>query len=358
MLEVVLVINPGSTSTKAALFADGQVLAEQKIDHSSTELSEFPGVILQKDFRRQAIQTFISTKVEQPFIMKAVVGRGGLLKPIPGGTYVVNQDMLNDLETEKYNTHASNLGAILAADFAKQYGVAAYIVDPVVTDELQPVARISGLNGIERRSVGHILNQKAVARTVLAKHGKKYEESQVVVAHLGGGVSIGAHKLGRIIDLSNGLDGEGPYTPERTGSLPLVSFAEKVVQEKLTLPEIKRMLAGIGGLKSYLNEIDIRAIEQRIAAGEENVKIYLDGMCYQINKEIAAMAAVLNGQVDLIILTGGISYSTYIVEAIKQGIGWIAPVEVLAGEMEMDALYQGVVRVLSGTEQAKEYKSV
>ncbi|MDR0922501.1 MAG: butyrate kinase [Lactobacillales bacterium] len=358
MRDTILAINPGSTSTKVSLFSNGNLMSEETIRHSREELAQFPQVMDQKNFRKALIQEFLDEQGMRAEDFVAVAGRGGLLKPIPGGTYLVDEAMLEDLRSEKYGTHASNLGAILAAEFAKEFHVKPYIVDPVVVDEFHPVARISGLKGIVRRATAHVLNQKAVARAVLEFHGRTYKNSHVIVAHLGGGISIGAHKNGKIIDANNGLDGEGPYTPERTGGLPVMAFAEKILKEKLTMPEIKQLLAGNGGLKSYMNETDVRVITAQMAHGNREAKYYLDGMCYQIQKEIGEMAAVLEGKVDFIILTGGMSFSDYVVEKIKERVSWIAPVEVLAGEMEMKALYEGVSRVLNHEESAKCYAEI
>lgn len=351
----VLVINPGSTTTKVAIYKEDALFAEETIDHSVEELATFSGIIPQKDFRKRTIEAFIiASGYTGDF--DAIVGRGGLLKPIPGGTFEVDEAMLRDLTEERYNTHASNLGAILAQEFADDYGVKAYIVDPVVVDELQPVARISGLKGIERRSVGHVLNQKATARFVLSQQQKEYQDSHVIVAHLGGGISIGAHRQGKIVDMVNGLDGEGPYTPERTGGLPLVSFAEKIVSEQLTMPQIKQLLAGKGGLNSYLHEIDLRKIETEMLSGNQQAAYYWEGMCYQIQKAIGEMAAVLEGRVDVIVLTGGMAHSERLTKRVASHVSWIAPVEVVPGAMEMQALYEGVKRVLTGEEQAQRYE--
>lgn len=265
--------------------------------------------------------------------------------------------MLKHLESEEYGSHASNLGGILAHEIGVPYDIPAYIVDPVVVDELDPLARISGLKGIDRRSVGHALNQKAVARQVLEEAGLKYEESNVIVAHLGGGISIAAHQKGRMIEMINGLDGEGPFSPERTGELPLADFTKQVLDENLNLTEAKKLIAGNGGLKSYLGETDIRVIESYIEKGDQEAKLYLDAMCYQIAKYIGAVAPILRGTVDYIILTGGISHSTYITNQINQYVEFLAEVKVVPGEIEMEALYKGVKRVLEGTEQPKEYSS-
>lgn len=356
MKNTVLVINPGSTSTKVACFAEHQLLAEETIRHTTQEISSFKSIFDQLDFRKNLIVDFIEKNHIKPEDLIAAVGRGGLLKPIPGGTYSVDDEMIEDLKSEKYSTHASNLGAVLANEFAELYGIPAYIVDPVVVDEFDPIARISGLEGIERRSVGHALNQKAAGRKVLADNGYAYEESNIIVAHLGGGISIGAHQKGRMIDVVNGLDGEGPYSPERTGGLPLIEFARVIQSKGLSIAEAKALIAGNGGIKSYLNETDLRIIDKKIAAGDQKAQYYIDGMCYQIAKSIGEMATVLAGRVDFIVLTGGVSYSAYIVDQIKANIEWIAPVEVLPGEMEMKALYEGVVRVFENREPARNYK--
>ncbi|MCC5894702.1 MAG: butyrate kinase [Alkalibacterium sp.] len=354
MKDLILAINPGSTSTKVSLYNQEEV-ATQTIRHTTHEIGQYNGVVDQKEFRKQVILKFLKEEGYTPDQLRAVVGRGGLLKPIPGGTYLVNESMLRDLKEEKYNTHASNLGAILAHEIAVLADVDAYIVDPVVVDELIDLARVSGLKGIERRSVVHALNQKAVARKVLEEKGKAYTESNVIVAHLGGGASIAAHENGKMIDVVNGLDGEGPFTPERTGGLPLFDFAKMIINEKLDMTEIKRRLAGKGGVNSYVNEIDLRRVIERINQGDSEAELVLEAMTYQIAKAIGEMATVLKGKVDLIILTGGATYGQFVVDHIKERVSWIAPVEVKPGEMEMDALFEGVTRVLDGEEEAKHY---
>lgn len=357
MKQVILVINPGSTSTKVALFNQETLLVDETIRHTAEELAQFDKIVDQKEFRRQHIMHFLEENNYSIKDLIAVVGRGGLLKPIPGGTYLVNEAMLDDLIQERYNTHASNLGAILAYDVAQLAGVKAYIVDPVVVEEMTSIAKLSGLKGMNRRSVSHALNQKAVARMCLQKENKEYIKSNVIVAHLGGGISVGAHRQGRMIDVVNGLDGEGPYSPERTGALPLHDFAKKIIDESLKLKEVKKILAGRGGIYSYLNEIDLRQVLLRIEDGDQEAKLYLDGMCYQVAKAIGEMATVLKGQVELIILTGGGTYSDYIVTQIKEAVEWIAPVETVPGEMEMEALNAGVLRVLEGVEEVKSYST-
>lgn len=356
-MDSILVINPGSTSTKLAIFSNHELIAEETIRHSVDEIAQFENVISQTEFRTNLISEFIKKhEVEQHLV--AVVGRGGLLKPIPGGTYLVNEALLSDLLAEKYNTHASNLGAILANEFSKEYNIPAYIVDPVVVDEMEPIAKVSGLKGIDRRSVTHALNQKAVARVAAEEMGKEYNESSFIVAHLGGGISVGAHKNGKMIDAVNGLDGEGPFSPERSGELPLIEFANLIIKEELTLAGIKKLIAGNSGLKSYLGETDLREVEKRINEGDTEAAFYEEAMSYQVAKSIAEMSVVLKGKIDGIVLTGGAIYSESVRNQIISRVEWIAPVKAFPGEMEMQALYEGAWRVLSGKEEAKDYALV
>ena len=356
MKNNILVINPGSTSTKIAVYStetnDGIL---ETIRHNSNELEHYDQLIDQLQYRKQMIEGFLASNNIEGSSLQAVVGRGGFLRPIEAGTYEVNEKMLDDLRNERFGTHASNLGALLSNEFAKEQNVKAFIVDPVVVDELDDIARLSGLKGIERRSIGHPLNQKMVARKVTKSKNMKYEESRLIVVHLGGGISVGAHKNGRIVDMANGLDGEGSYSPERSGSLPLINFAEKIINEKLEITEIKKLVAGKGGLYSYLQDKDIVAIEERINNDDQEAKLYLDGMCYQVAKSIGEQATVLKGQVDFIILTGGISYSEYVTGKITEATDWIADIKIVPGEMEMEGLFEGAKRVLDDVESAKIY---
>lgn len=357
MSQFILAVNPGSTSTKVSLFSLQGEETTRIIRHETDELKSFKGIMSQRLFRKEHILSFLKEKEVVLNDLQAVVGRGGLLKPISGGTYYVDKEMLDDLKAERYGSHASNLGAVLAHEIAEKAGVDAYIVDPVVVDEFEEVARVSGLKGIDRRSVVHALNQKAVARTALKKIGKDYSDCSLIVAHMGGGSSIAAHRQGKMIDVVNGLDGEGPFTPERTGGLPLHDFAEMILKNNWTLAEVKKKLAGQGGMWSYLKETDLRRILEQIEAGDSESELLLDAMTYQIAKAIGEMATVLEGEVDMIILTGGAAYSSAIVALISKRVGWIAPVVVHAGEMEMKALFEGVLRVMNGSEQVKQYRS-
>ena len=357
MKRNILVINPGSTSTKISVFdyCTDEEIYKDTIYYSSYDLGKYSTIIKQKYFRKKDILNFLNKHNVNLDSLIAVVGRGGMLKPIPSGTYIINDAMIDDLQSCKYGSHASNLGGILAKEIASTHGIDAFIVDPVVVDEMDDIARISGFKGINRRSVIHALNQKTVARKVLKSHSLTYENSKIIVAHMGGGISIGVHKHGRIIDLTNAFDGEGPMSPERTGYIPLIQFYDYISNNKLSHNEIKKMVAGNGGLVSYLNTNNIESIEHNIKNGDLYSKKILDALCYQISKSIGELATVLRGDVDMIILTGGISHSNYITKYIEKQIGWISTVNVFPGELEMMGLYEGVKRVLEGIENIKTY---
>lgn len=351
----ILAINPGSTSTKIAVFERENLVFEEKIAHSSEELSKFDSIVAQYPFRKKLILDVIKSRGYNLSNLKAVVGRGGLLKPLEGGTYAVNQRMLEDLKNGVYGEHASNLGGILAHEIGLELGIPAFIVDPVVVDELEPVARVTGIPEIRRRSVFHALNQKAVARRLARNMGKRYDELNLIVAHLGGGITVGAHKRGRVVEVNNGLDGEGPFSPERAGRLPVMDFAKLVLTKNLTINEIKKMLAGKGGLVAYFGTNDAREIKKMIQEGNEEAKLVYEAMAYQVAREIGACAAVLCGKVDAVILTGGLAHDEMLVEWIKERVSFIAPVYVFPGEDELKALAEGALRVLSGEERPKEY---
>ena len=277
------------------------------------------------------------------------------MKPIEGGTYQVNDRMLEDLRAGLLGEHASNLGGILAFEISKAIGKKSFIVDPVVVDEMQDLARISGLKGIERKSIFHALNQKAVARKYAKSIDRKYEELNLIVAHLGGGVSVGSHEKGRVVDVPNALDGEGPFSPERAGSLPVGDIVNICFSGKYTKEEVKKMLKGNGGIVSYLNTNDAREVEERIDKGDEDARLIYYAMAYQVAKEIGASAAVLKGKVDGIIITGGIAYDKKFTSWIEERVSFIAPVIVYPGEDELTALAEGGLRVLRGEEEAKIY---
>lgn len=351
-----LIINPGSTSTKIAVFDDENMTFEETLRHSTEEICKFDKIYDQYEFRKNIILDSLSKHNISIDTLDGVVGRGGLLKPIEGGTYEVNDTMLEDLKTGYLGEHASNLGGIIAYEIGKEVGKRAFIVDPVVVDELQDVARISGLKEIERKSIFHALNQKAVARKYAKKVEKNYEDLSLIVAHLGGGVSVGAHEKGKVIDVANALDGEGPFSPERAGSLPVGDMIKLCFSGKYTLDEVKKMLKGNGGLVSYLNTNDGREVSKRIENGDKYAELIYKAMAYQVAKEIGASAAVLKGKVDAILVTGGIAYDSQFVSWIEERVKFIAEVNPYPGEDELQALAEGGLRVLKGEEEAKLYK--
>ncbi len=288
--------------------------------------------------------------------IKAVVGRGGLVRPIEGGTYIVTEQMVADLKKGIMGDHPSNCGGLIAYAISKLLGCPAYIVDPVVVDELQDIARISGMPLIERKSIFHALNQKAVAREAAKKLGKKYRECNLIVAHMGGGITVGAHAKGKVIDVNNGLDGDGPFSPERSGGVPIGDLIKVAFSGTYTYPEMKQLIKGHGGMVAYLGTHDLRVVEDRIEKkNDAQARLIYEAMAYQVAKEIGAMSTVLFGKVDAIALTGGVAKSERFVELIKKRVSHLAPVFVFPGEEEMKALAFGALRVLRGEEQAKTY---
>ena len=349
-----LIINPGSTSTKIAVFEDEEMLFDKTLRHSVEEISKYDTIFDQKQFRKDIIMECLK---EQDFDIKTldmVVGRGGLVKPIPGGTYKVSDALIEDLKVGPQGQHASNLGGVLAREIADEIGKPSFIVDPVAVDELQPVARVSGIPDIQRNSIFHPLNQKAMARRYAKENGKRYEDINVIVAHMGGGVSVGAHKKGRVIDVSNALEGDGAFSPERAGGLPVGPLVRLCYSGKYTEKEMYKRLGGGGGFTAYLGSNDMVEITKK-AETDENARLILDAFIYQVAKDIGSRAAVLEGKVDAIILTGGIAYGSRVTDAIAKYVDWIAPVVVYPGEDELLALAQGGLRVLNGEEEAKDY---
>ncbi|WP_313232262.1 butyrate kinase [Tissierella praeacuta] len=351
-----LIINPGSTSTKIAVFDDEKSIFEETLRHSVQEISSFNKIYDQYEFRKNIIVNVLEKNNISIETLDGVVGRGGLLRPIEGGTYEVNDTMLEDLKVGYLGEHASNLGGIIAYEIAKEIGKKSFIVDPVVVDEMEEVARVSGLKEIERKSIFHALNQKAVARRHANKIGRKYEELNLIVAHLGGGVSVGAHEKGRVIDVANALDGEGPFSPERSGSLPVGDLVKLCYSGKYSLDEMKKMIKGNGGIVSYLNTNDAREVGQRIKNGDKYAELIYKAMAYQVAKEIGSCAAVLKGKVDGILITGGIAYDKEFTSWIEERVKFICDVTVYPGEDELMALAEGGLRVLRGEEEAKLYK--
>jgi butyrate kinase len=361
-MDRLLVINPGSTSTKVALYEDEQPLFVETLRHSSEEISTFPHILDQYAFRLQAVLSLLEEKQIPLTSLSAVVGRGGLLRPISSGTYQVNEEMVAALGTRnKEREHASNLGALLAYDIASRVGVPAFIVDPVCVDEFDDLARVSGLPEIERKSLSHALNIKAVARLAAQDLGRLYRELNLVVVHMGGGISVTAHRRGRMVDVNQALDGTGPFAPERAGGLPVgdvvrICFGVSPYEGlHLTYEQMFKKLAGQGGLVAHLGTNSAVEVEKRIGAGDEHARLIYEAMAYQIAKEIGAMATVLCGQVDAIVITGGVAHSTVLLGWIQDRVAWIAPVLVYPGEDEMLALAQGTLRVLRGEENAQIY---
>ena len=351
-----LIINPGSTSTKIGVYEDETPILEETLRHSTEEIGKYNSIFEQFSFRKEVILNILKKDNFDINTLNAVVGRGGLLKPIEGGTYAVNDIMLEDLKNGVQGQHASNLGGIIANEIGKSLNIPAFIVDPVVVDEMEDVARISGIPEIVRKSIFHALNQKAVAKRYAKEIGKKYEDINVIVAHMGGGISVGAHKAGKVIDVNNALDGEGPFSPERSGGLPTGDLVKLCFSGKYTLDEMKQKINGKGGYTAHLNTNNAKAVGDAALAGDKKSKLIEDAMSYQVAKEIGKCAAVLSGKVDAIILTGGIAYGKEFVEYIEEKVRFIAKVIVYPGEDELLALTQGGLRVLNGEEKAKEYK--
>ena len=352
----ILVVNPGSTSTKLSFFEDTKELFTQVLRHTEKELAPFPDITSQYPFREKIILEFLKEKNILLDTLDAVVGRGGLLYPLESGTYEVDDIMVEHLKKGVQGQHASNLGGILAREIAEKADARAFIVDPVIVDEMDKVAKLSGNPKLTRRSIFHALNHKAVARKAAAKLGKKYEEVNLIVAHLGGGISIGAHKKGRVVDVNNALNGDGPYAPERSGGLPAGDLAKLCFSGKYTLKDVMRMLRGKGGVVAYLGTRDIREVVKRVKSGDEYASLILEGMAYQVAKEIGALSTVLEGEIDAIILTGGIAYNEFFTDKIIRRVKFLAPVLVYPGEEEMKALAEGAYRVLTGEEVAKRYR--
>ena len=350
-----LIINPGSTSTKIGVFEDENLLFEETLRHSTEEIAQYATIADQKDFRKNIIINLLKEKNFDINSLGMVVGRGGMLKPIPGGTYPVSDALLEDLKIGKQGQHASNLGGILAREIGDEIGAPSFIVDPVVVDELQPLARYSGVPELPRTSVFHALNQKAVAKRYAKEIGKKYEDLNLIVVHMGGGVSVGAHKNGKVIDVFNALDGDGAFSPERAGAVPAGALVKMCFSGKYTEAEVYKKLVGNGGFNAYFGSNDARVVENAANEGDEKAIELYNAFIYQVCKNIGSQAAVLEGKVDQIVVTGGIAYSKLVIAEFTRRIGWIAPLTVYPGEDELLALAQGALRVLNGEEKAMEY---
>ena len=349
-----LIINPGSTSTKIGVFEDETLLFEETLRHTTEEISQYASIADQKDFRKKIITDLLEEKQFDIKSLNVVVGRGGMLKPIPGGTYAVTDELLADLVVGKQGQHASNLGGILAREIGDSIGVPSFIVDPVVVDELMPIARYSGVPELPRKSVFHALNQKAVAKRYAKEQGVPYESLNLIVVHMGGGVSVGAHEKGMIVDVFNALDGDGAFSPERAGGVPSGDLIKMCFSGKYTEKEVYSKIVGKGGFNAYLGTNDMRDVVKKAETDEFAAEIK-DAFTFQVAKDMGSMACVLKGKVDQIIVTGGIAYNACVIDALKERAGFIAPFTVYPGEDELLALTQGALRVLNGEEKAMEY---
>ena len=369
----ILVVNPGSTSDEVAFFRGEEQVFHSIVRHNSSDLKPFDRqkITAQFQFRKDLVMGVLKENNVALDDLHAVIGRGGLLKPLPSGTYRVNERMVNDLRIGAMGDHSSNLGGLIAYEIAEVAKIPAYIADPVVVDELEPLARYSGMPENPRRSIFHALNQKRVARLAAAKLGRLYEECRLIVMHGGGGISIGAHREGRVVDVNNALDGDGPFTPQRSGGVPSGGLARMCFSGHYNLDDIKLKIKGRGGLVAYTGTSDVVAIKKYIAgepvpeksnldAGKvspEAAKECLLAMAYQVAKEIGAMAAALEGKVDAIVLTGGLAYDEdYIVPAIRERVEWIAPVMTFPGGDEMRALRDAAARALADPGSVKAYQ--
>lgn len=350
----IFVINPGSTSTKIAVYDDEKPVWMTGAHHPVSELSTFKHISDQYEYRKDFIMKRLAD-ADIKLDFDAVIGRGGLLHPLSGGVYAVNEKMKYDL-LHAEREHACNLGALIAAEIADECGCPAYTADPVMVDELCPEARLTGIPGIERKSIFHALNQKAIARKYASSLGKRYEDMRLIVAHLGGGMSIGAHLYGRVIDVNNALDGEGPFSPERAGTLPAGQLADICFSGKYTLKQVKQLISGKGGLTAHLGSNDMITISRKAEEGEEPYKGVVDAMVYTIAKQIGAMYVAMSGKVEAIILTGGIAHSDYCVDNLRPRIDYLAPIVVMPGENEMGSLAYNALGVLRGELPLKEYE--
>ncbi|MGK7311720.1 MAG: butyrate kinase [Candidatus Longimicrobiales bacterium M2_2A_002] len=355
-MGLILAVNPGSTSTKVAVFDGGGAIIEHAIEHGDSVLAPFADgpVLDQLGLRLEAVLGLLEGRGVDPAGLEATAGRGGLLRPLRSGTYRVTDAMLDELRTAARGEHASNLGAFLARDLAEPAGCPAFIVDPVSVDEWDDVARLSGLAGLDRQCLSHALNTKAVAKRYAVEVGTAYDGLRLIVVHMGSGHSVSAHRDGRMVEVTNSRE-EGPFSTERAGTVPTVRLVHRVLDDGLSSDEAERMLFREGGLLSYLGTRDLREVEARIDDGDEEARLVVGAMLYQLRKSVGAMAAVLDGDVDAILLTGGMAKSERLVGELSAGLAWIAPVHLYPGEDELRALAEGAGRVLGGEEEALEY---
>ncbi len=350
----VLIVNTGSSSTKVALYENDKEVWKETVRHDYETIKNLPDIKEHLRFRERVIREILKKRNVTGEGIDAIAVIGGLLKPLRSGTYEVNEKMVFDLYESKRGFHASNLSGIIGYNLAKEWGIKAYTVDPVSVDEMDDLARYSGHPDLPRYSLSHALNTKAVAKRWAKENGKDYGKSNLIVIHLGSGITVSAHRDGRMVDLTNSME-EGPFSVERTGTLPVMSLARLCFSGKYTFDQVKRMIFGEGGMYAYLGEKDFRKVMERVKAGDPGAKEVVDAMLYQVGKEAGGMAAVLEGKVDAVIITGGMAHEDYVVDSLKRRLSFIAPVYVYPGEDEMKALAEGVLRVLNGEEEALTY---
>jgi butyrate kinase len=349
----ILAINPGSTSTKIAVYENETKLFSKTINHNTTDIENYNTIGEQFDMRKEEILLALIENNINVYDMSAIVGRGGILPPVKSGAYEINDLMVDRLKNRPLSEHASSLGAIISSEIAKKIGVKSYIYDSVAVDELEDIARISGMPDIERISNSHALNSRAMAINYAEKNGKKYNEMNFIVAHLGGGISLSAHRKGKMIDILS--DDEGPFSPERAGKVPCNKLIDLCYSGKFDKGTMKKKLRGNGGLKAYLNTVDAREVEKMIDIGDENAKLLYEAMAYQVAKGIGELSTVLYGDIDAIIITGGIAYSSGFTHWIEERVKFIAPVAIMPGEHELVSLAMGTLRVLRNEEEANIY---
>jgi butyrate kinase len=349
----ILAINPGSTSTKIALYEDEKEVLVKTLDHAVEEIDKYDKIVDQFQMRKEIVISFLSENGYDVSMLDAVVGRGGMLPPVKAGAYKVNDLMVDRLKNRPLMEHASNLGAVIAYEIANSINKPSFIYDSVKVDELSDISRISGMPAIPRISTSHVLNSRAMAIKTAAKYNKKLEDMNFVVAHMGGGVSLGVYEKGRLTDIIS--DDEGPFSPERSGRVHLREIISLCFSGKYDKKQVMKMFSGNGGLKGYLGTVDAREVQKMIEEGNEEAKLIYQAMAYQIAKGIGELSTVVKGKVDAIILTGGIAYSKMITGWIKERVEFIAPVEIMAGENEMESLALGALRVLRNEETSWEY---
>jgi len=351
----ILVINPGSTSTKISYFEDDRELESESCMHSTEDLKGFERVCEQVDYRARFVQQFLEQRGIETEKLDAVSARGGLLKPVESGVYRVNQYMLDDLLSARYGEHASNLGALIASKIARNACCPAYIADPVAVDEMEEVARVTGLPEIERKSIFHALSQKSVGREIANRIGRAYEDCNFIVAHMGGGISVGAHRKGKVVDVNNALDGDGPFSPERSGGLPAGQLVRLCAEGIFSKDEIFRKLTGEGGLVAHRGSNSFSDLRKDADGGDEHAKLLYDSLAYKVSQEICKHGATLCGEVDRIILTGGMAKDFQFIEQIRERVRYLAQVEVIPGEREMQSLALAALGVLRRKIKEKEY---